>query len=113
VVRGRLRAQGSKGEEVERTVELVYQVTDQGLRRVFAAEVRRAIGANAVAGTITYGPTAGAIRLAPGKATGFTPSSYPFDQDAGPVGGIEPLLLPWGSTKSLDYAWNGAAFVRR
>jgi hypothetical protein len=113
VVRGRLRAQGSKGEEVERTVELVYQVTDQGIRRVFGAEVRRTIGANSVAGAITYGPDAGAIRLTTGKATGFTSSTYPFDPDAGPVGGIEPLLLPWGSTKSIDYAWNGATFVRR
>jgi hypothetical protein len=113
LVRGRLRALGSKGEEVERTVELVYQVTDQGIRRVFGAELRRAIGGNSVAGAITYGPTAGTIRLTPGKATGFTSSSYPFDQDAGPVGGIEPLLLPWGSSKSLDYAWNGSAFVRR
>ena len=51
--------------------------------------------------------------VSPGKAKGFTKQTYPFDQDAGPVGGLEPLLLPWSGLGPVEYAWSGSAFERR
>ncbi len=111
VVRGILRSKGPNKEDVEREVELVFRVTAEGIKRVFGAEVGRAIGANRVVGTIKY--EAKKVVLAPGKAVGFTEKSYPFNQDNGPVGGLEPLLLPWSSTKSVTYAWSGTGFDKK
>jgi hypothetical protein len=53
------------------------------------------------------------IELAPGKAVEWTEQTYPFNQDAGPVGGAEPLLLPWSGLKPARYKWNGTAFVNK
>jgi hypothetical protein len=51
--------------------------------------------------------------LASGKAVGFTKESYPFNQDKAPVGGIEPLLLPWSDTTSARYKWSGSVFEKQ
>jgi hypothetical protein len=112
VVRGVLKSKGPKKEDVEREVELVFQVTAEGLRRTFAAEVGRAIGQSKIVGQISYEQHKGAasVVLAPGKAIGFTKDTYPFNQDSGPVGGIEPLLLPWGDVRSVRYRWSGSSF---
>lgn len=111
VVRGVLKSKGPKKEDVEREVELVYRVTADGLKRVFAAEVSRAVGEKKVHGTISY--EAGKVTLSSGKAVGFTQATYPFAQDAGPVGGFEPLLLPWGDPKPLKYKWTGSSFDKQ
>lgn len=110
VVRGILKGKGSNKEDVEREVELVYRVTSQGLKRIFAFEIGRAIGEKKVSGAVTY--NAGKITLASGRAVGFTKESYPFGQDSGPVGGFEPLLLPWSGAKPAKYKWSGAAFEK-
>ena len=52
------------------------------------------------------------IELASDRAVEWTEKTYPFNQDTGPVGGIEPLILPWGGARPLRYRWNGTAFVR-
>lgn len=113
IVRGLLKAGSDKGE-VERTIELVYQVGPDNLKRVFGAEVSRAIGASSVTATIGYQiqKGKGQIILGTGKATGWTQATYPFTQETGPSGGLEPLLLPWGSTRSVTYTWNGGAFAK-
>ncbi|MBL8743404.1 MAG: hypothetical protein JNK04_19980, partial [Myxococcales bacterium] len=111
VVRGILKSKGPKQEEVEREVELVFRVTAEGVKRVFGAEVGRAIGSNKIIGSISY--EAGSVKLAPGKAVGFTEKTYPFNQDSGPVGGLEPLLLPWGGAKAATYKWSGSAFDKK
>ncbi len=111
VVRGILKSKGPKQEDVEREVELVFRVTSEGVKRIFGAEVGRAIGSNKIIGSISY--DAKAVTLAPGKAVGFTEKTYPFNQDSGPVGGLEPLLLPWGSSKSATYKWSGSAFEKK
>jgi hypothetical protein len=54
----------------------------------------------------------GSIELAPGKFTGWTEKTYPFNQDISAVGGYEPLLIPWGGTKAVKYKWNGTAFAK-
>ncbi|MFO0548910.1 MAG: hypothetical protein U0271_11010 [Polyangiaceae bacterium] len=112
LVRGILKAKGPNKEDVERTVELVYRVTKDGVRRVFAAELSRAIGSNKVTGNVSYDGK-GNITLTPGKASGFTKESYPFAEDTSAVGGVEPLLLPWGSQKSLKYKWGGSSFDKQ
>ncbi len=110
LVRGILHAKGPNKEDVEREVELVFRVTKEGIKRVFAAEVARSIGSKRVAGSIAY--DGGKVSLTAGKASGFTKESYPFAQDTGAVGGFEPLVLPWSDVKSLKYKWSGSAFDR-
>jgi hypothetical protein len=95
---------------VDREVVLVFQVTDEGLKRVFAAEVGRGIGQKRILGGIAFG--AGEIELKPGKAVEWTDKTYPWPQDTGPSGGYEPLLLPWGGAKPVRYKWSGGAFAR-
>jgi hypothetical protein len=111
VVRGILKSKGPKQEDVEREVELVFRVTSEGMKRVFGAEVGRSIGSNKIVGSISY--DASSVKLAPGKAVGFTEKTYPFNQDSGPVGGLEPLLLPWGNAKPATYKWSGSAFDKK
>lgn len=115
VVRGVLKAKGPKNEEVEREIELVYRVSADGVRRIFGAEVGRAIGKNKIIGSISYeSQKAGSsIVLAAGKAVGFTKESYPFNQDTSAVGGLEPLILPWSEPKSARYKWSGSAFEKQ
>ena len=52
------------------------------------------------------------IELAPGKATDWTEKTYPWAQDLGPAGGLEPLILPWGGAQPVRYRWTGSAFAR-
>ncbi|WP_245678469.1 hypothetical protein [Chondromyces crocatus] len=102
------------GGTVDREVLFVFQVQGDAIRRVFAAEIGRAMGAKKVSGDVKF-VSAGrgtAIQLGPGQAVGWTEQSYPFNQDSGPVGGLEPLLLPWGGVKPVRYAWSGTGFSR-
>jgi hypothetical protein len=110
LVRGVLHANGPNGEKVDREVLLVFQVVNEALKRVFAAEVARSQGRKRVSSALRFG--AGTIELAPGTAVEWTQATYPFTQDSGPVGGLEPLLLPWGGATPFRYRWNGTAFVR-
>ena len=52
------------------------------------------------------------IELGPGSATEWTSATYPFSQDAGPVGGLEPLLLPWSGSRPARYRWTGSGFSK-
>jgi hypothetical protein len=111
VVRGLLRTQHGS-DEVVREVELVFTVEEQGIRRVFGAELARAIGQKRVEGVVSYG-RGGKLVLSSGKAVGFTKESYPFAQDTGPVGGLEPLLLPWSGATKVEYLHRAGTFERR
>lgn len=114
VVRGILKAKAPREAgpgDVEREIELVFRVSGESIKRVFGAEVGRSIGSQKIVGSITYDDKGG-VTLAPGKAVGFTKASYPFNQDSGPVGGLEPLLLPWGDAKPVTYKWSGSAFSK-
>ena len=115
IVRGLIHASAPKeagGGTVDREVVLVFQVSDAGLKRVFAAETARIMGKKRVQGAITFAGSGKEIELAAGKATEWTAKTYPFHEDTGPVGGFEPLLLPWGSVKSVRYKWGGTSFSR-
>jgi hypothetical protein len=114
VVRGILKAKGPNKEDVDREIEFVYRVSGDGVKRVFAAEVSRTIGKQSIVGSIAYTSAKSDRRvvLSAGKAIGFTKETYPFNQDASAVAGIEPLLLPWSEKKELRYKWTGSAFER-
>ena len=89
----------------------MFRVTAEGVKRIFGAEVGLAIGSNKIVGSISYDATS--VKLAPVKAVGFTEKTYPFNQDSGPVGGLEPLLLPWGGAKPATYKWSGSSFAKK
>jgi hypothetical protein len=118
IVKGVVKANAPSeagGGVVEREVVLVFQVNGDVIRRVFSAEIARSIGSKRIEGLfrlVDAGKSA-EIELAPGKAIEWTEQTYPFNQDAGPVGGAEPLLLPWSGLKPSRYKWNGTAFVNK
>jgi P-type Ca2+ transporter type 2C len=120
IVRGVLRSTPpkemgfDKSTVVDREVVLVYEVTSQGIQRVFGAETGRAIGAQRVQGGVALlpGPRGLDLELRPGLAFGWTDRTYPFNQDTGKVGGMEPLILPWGGAAPVRYRWDGTAFTR-
>ncbi|NUO52280.1 MAG: hypothetical protein HOV80_25785 [Polyangiaceae bacterium] len=114
IIRGILKVKGPKNEDVEREIELVYRVSSDSIKRVFAAEVGRSIGAKKIVGSITYDASKekSSVTLAASKAVGFTKADYPFNQDTSAVGGIEPLILPWSDIKSLKYKWTGSGFEK-
>lgn len=113
IVRGVLHAGAPKeagGGTVDREVVLVFQLQGDAIKRIFAAEVGRGIGANKVAGVVSF--TSSSVELGPGKFTGWNEKTYPFNQDISAVGGYEPLLLPWSGAKAVKYKWNGTAFAK-
>lgn len=115
VIRAIIRAKASKalgGDTVERHALLVYGIQGDRLTRIFGAETARSVGKNQITGTLNFEPTAHGqnIELRPGKAIGWTQSSYPFPQDTTTAGGLEPLLLPWTGGKR-HYHFNGTSYV--
>lgn len=118
IVKGVIKANAPSeagGGVVEREVVLVFQVNGDVIRRVFSAEIARSIGGKRIEGLfrmVDAGKSA-EIELAPGRAIEWTEQTYPFNQDVGPVGGAEPLLLPWSGLKPARYKWNGTAFVSK
>jgi hypothetical protein len=116
VVRGVLHAKASKqlgGKMVDRQALYVYQTSEGGLKRIFAAETGRALGKDAIVGDVKFIPKGRntAVELAAGRAVGWTDQTYPFPVDKLPYGGLEPLLVPWGEVTSKRYRYDGSAFV--
>lgn len=117
IVRGVKREKAGKelkDEAVTRHVLFVYQISEQGLTRVFAAETGRSMGDKHLLGAVRFTPEARgvAIELLPGRAAGWSEKSYPFPQDQGPVGNLEPLILPWTGGKKR-YVFSGSGFVQK
>jgi hypothetical protein len=108
LVKGVLHAAGPGGGTVDREVLLVFQVQSDQIKRVFAAEVGRAMGKRRVSSAVRF--PGGGIELAPGTAVEWTAATYPFQQDAGQTGGLEPLLLPWSGIAPQRYRWSGGGF---
>ncbi|WP_437686091.1 hypothetical protein [Sorangium sp. So ce176] len=117
IVHGTVRAAAPKeagAGTVDRDVVLIFRVEGESIQRIFAAEVARSIGDKKVSGELRFvrvGDKVG-IELAPGRAVEWTEQTYPFNQDKGPVGGFEPLLLPWGGAQPVRYVWNGSLFAK-
>lgn len=118
VVRGLLEAKASKelgGDIVQREALYVYKVLGEKLTRIFAAETGRALGDKRVIGAVAFAPRGSGldIVLRPARAIGWSERDYPFPEDLHPAGGLEPLLLPWGSQRSRSYSFSGSAYELR
>jgi hypothetical protein len=114
VVRGTRRAK-AQNADVEIDALFVYQVKNAAIARIFGIETGRAIGANRVQGLVQFVPSKSGkafdVDVQPGNAKGFTQSTYPFPEEKPGAGPLEPLLLPWGTTKKLRYVWNGTEYA--
>jgi hypothetical protein len=118
VVYGVIRAQASKklgGDVVTRHGLFIYRIMESGITRIFAAETGRAVGSDAVLGGVKFVPAGAAVRieLHPGRVVGWTQKSYPFPEDRGPYGGLEPLLLPWTEQSPRNYGYVDGKFVQQ
>ena len=116
VVRG-VRHVTADGGSVEVEVMFVYQVKQDAIARVFSIETAREQGGKRVQGLVQFIPGAGGksfdILSGPGRATGWTQKTYPWNQETPGSGQLEPLLLPWGGVSSVRYSWNGSAFATK
>ncbi|WP_437596267.1 hypothetical protein WMF28_27185 [Sorangium sp. So ce590] len=117
IVHGTVRAAAPKdagGGTVDRDVVLIFRLEGESIQRIFAAEVARSIDGKKIAGELKFVRVDDkvGIELAPGRAIEWTEQTYPFNQDKGPVGGFEPLLLPWGGAQPVRYVWNGSTFAK-
>lgn len=115
IVRGVVRARAGDGSSsIERELFLVYSASGTQLSRVFGLETARSMGDKRVMGKLSFlpGQKGTTIQVSPGRAIGWDAQSYPFAQDEGPVGGIEPLLLPWSGKGAVSYRFDGSVFVQ-
>lgn len=114
VVHAKLRIE-KREEDLERYVVFVYQIAEDGIKRVFAADLGHALGGKLVLGGMLLVPGRRGleIELFPGRAQGFTDKTYPLNEETSATGGVEPLLLPWSSTKSRRFSFDGSKFVAR
>lgn len=100
------------GDIVNRYAFIVYQAQGERLRRIFGAETGRALGKNRILAAVAFerGARGLDIELRPGRAIGWTEETYPFPEDTSPAGGLEPLLLPWG-TQQRRYRYDGSLYT--
>ena len=115
IVRGKLRAKGGEDlddVEVIRYAMFVYQVTEGGISRILGLELGRQIGDNRVLGAIALRPAAQGwdIVALPGRAIGWDKRTYPFPQDDGRAGGLDPLILPWTGGEQR-YSFSGTTYA--
>jgi hypothetical protein len=115
IVLGMLHAKAGKDLEdvsVDRSVLFVFQVTETGIRRIFAAETGRALNDRLVLAGVRLLPRDNGIQieLSAGRAVGFTAKNYPFPDETEASGGVEPVVLPWSRQRSRSYRFNGERF---
>lgn len=94
--------------EVTREVLLVHRFTPQGFPRALALEVARSQGEDSVHNEITVLPRGGGLRVAPGRARGWSQATWPY-ADGGGEDGFTPLLLPWRD-RAVTYRFRDGAF---
>jgi hypothetical protein len=99
--------------DVNRSVMYVYQISESGIRRVFAAETGRMLNDKLVLTGIRFVPqlVGTAIEMIAGRAVGFTAKSYPFPSESEANGGVEPLVLPWSKGTARSYRFDGTRFT--
>ncbi len=117
VVRGKrhVPAPGG-GDPVDMEAMFVYEVKGAQITRIFAIETAREQNGKRVQGLVQFVPARGGksfeIDVRPGTAKGWTDKTFPWREDK-PGGSVEPLLLPWGTTGSLRYTYNGTAYATK
>jgi hypothetical protein len=115
IVLATLHAKGGKELDdafVDRSVVFVYQIQEDGIRRIFAAETARTIENQSVLAGMRLLPkeVGFSIELLAGRAAGFTAKTYPFPEDTEASAGIEPLVLPWAK-RARSYRFDGTRFA--
>ncbi len=95
-----------------RELMMIYVVRGDVIARAFALETGLSLGARRVASSLLFVPDGVATSLVvrPGRAVGWARANFPSRPSA-PVGGLEPLLLPWDAGPRR-YRWQGASLVR-
>jgi hypothetical protein len=102
----------ASGETVDRFIFLVFQIKEDGIKRIFGAETGRAVEGHTLLSGLRFveGSRGFSIETVPGRGHGFTKNSYPFPEDATPAGGYEPMPLPWGSQGTKRYVFDGTKY---
>jgi hypothetical protein len=99
---------------VDEDVLFVYALKNGALARVFGIETARGQSGKRVQGLVQFIPARSGhgldVDVRPGRASGWTRASYPWPEEHAGNGSMEPLLLPWGTTTHLRYAWDGSHF---
>jgi hypothetical protein len=118
LVRGVQRAPAPKpleGGTFDREVLFVFETSSGTPKRIFATEVGLAHGAKHLSASARFidGKAGRELELSADKPSGWTQATYPFAVDTAPVGGVEPLPLPWADEKTVRYRWTGSAFTRQ
>jgi hypothetical protein len=116
LVRALLHSKASKELEkkpVDRFVFFVFQIKEDGIKRIFGAETGRSFDGHLILGGLRFleGNHGTDIEITPGSSHGFTKDNYPFPEDTTPVGGCEPMPLPWGSLGSKRFRFDGGRFA--
>jgi hypothetical protein len=115
LIKGTIHGANSSDGPLGRDVLLVYQMVDgEGLKRVFAVETARSQGRKRIEGTVKFVKAARGmdIEVSSGKAIEWNAGTYPFTQDMSPVGGVEPLILPWSNLPPARYRWKAGGFSK-
>src|SRR5512145_3006157 len=89
----------SDDQSVDRLVFMVFQIKEDGIKRIFAAETGRVLEGHLMLGGLRLIETGTGLEIetTAGRAHGFTKANYPFPEDSSAAGGFEPMALPWGS----------------
>jgi hypothetical protein len=97
---------------VDRSVMFIYQISESGIRRIFAAETGRVLSDKLVLAGIRFVPQSigTEIELTAGRAVGFTAKTYPFPAETEANGGVEPLILPWSRINNRTFKFDGTRF---
>jgi hypothetical protein len=99
---------------VDEDVLFVYGLKNGALTRVFGIETARGQSGKRVQGLVQFIPARSGrgldVDVRPGRASGWTRTTYPWPEEHAGNGSMEPLLLPWGTTSHLRYAWDGSHF---
>jgi hypothetical protein len=100
---------------VDEDVLFVYALKNGALARVFGIETARGQSGKRVQGLVQFIPARSGhgldVDVRPGRASGWTRASYPWPEEHAGNGSMEPLLLPWGTTTHLRYAWDGTHYA--
>lgn len=99
--------------ELVREVLFIYGVDESRIERVFAAETAVSLGRQRVHSLVAFVPSSRgvSIELRPGRAIGWSRSTWPYRQDTELVSGLEPLILPW-TPEPVTFRYSQGMFTR-